>query len=81
MLFSFKTAICLVWLPVDVIFFLNPLGAPVVASFPHFHLAEEKYVNAIKGMSPQWEHHQTFLDLNPVRLGGNFCLFTEFQYL
>uniref|UniRef100_H3CQ15 Scavenger receptor class B, member 2a n=1 Tax=Tetraodon nigroviridis TaxID=99883 RepID=H3CQ15_TETNG len=41
-------------------------GAPVVASFPHFHLADEKYVNAIKGMSPQLEHHQTFLDLNPT---------------
>eukprot|EP00066_Takifugu_rubripes_P002988 XP_003965271.1 PREDICTED: lysosome membrane protein 2 isoform X1 [Takifugu rubripes] len=41
-------------------------GAPVVASFPHFHLADEKYVDAIKGMSPQREHHQTFLDLNPT---------------
>lgn len=42
-------------------------GAPVVASFPHFYLAEEKYAEAIEGMSPQREHHQTFLDLNPVR--------------
>ncbi|KAM3599276.1 uncharacterized protein V6R79_002953 [Siganus canaliculatus] len=41
-------------------------GAPVVASFPHFHLADEKYVSAIEGMSPQREHHQTFLDLNPT---------------
>lgn len=41
-------------------------GAPIVASFPHFHLAESKYVKDIKGMSPQAEHHQTFLDLNPV---------------
>lgn len=55
------------------------LGAPVVASFPHFHLADEKYVNAIKGMSPQLEHHQTFLDLNPVSFGDN--LFTKFQKL
>uniref|UniRef100_A0A3Q4AF40 Scavenger receptor class B, member 2a n=1 Tax=Mola mola TaxID=94237 RepID=A0A3Q4AF40_MOLML len=30
------------------------------------HLAEDKYVDAIKGMSPQREHHQTFLDLNPT---------------
>lgn len=45
----------------------SPLpGAPVVASFPHFHLAERKYVDDIGGMSPQAEHHQTFLDLNPV---------------
>lgn len=42
------------------------LGAPVVASFPHFYLAEDKYVKAVGGMSPQREHHQTFLDLNPV---------------
>lgn len=41
-------------------------GAPVVASFPHFHLAEDKYVAAIEGMSPQRQHHQTFLDLNPT---------------
>ncbi|CAJ1070757.1 lysosome membrane protein 2-like isoform X1 [Xyrichtys novacula] len=41
-------------------------GAPVVASFPHFHLADSKYASAIKGMSPQREHHQTFLDLNPT---------------
>lgn len=41
-------------------------GAPVVASFPHFHLADSKYVAAIEGMSPQREHHQTFLDLNPT---------------
>ncbi|KAF6733309.1 Lysosome membrane protein 2 [Oryzias melastigma] len=40
-------------------------GAPVVASFPHFYLADEKYVDGIKGMSPNREHHQTFLDLNP----------------
>lgn len=41
-------------------------GAPVVASFPHFHLAENKYAAAIEGMSPKREHHQTFLDLNPT---------------
>ncbi|KAF3849169.1 hypothetical protein F7725_015666 [Dissostichus mawsoni] len=41
-------------------------GAPVVASFPHFYLGEEKYVAAIEGMSPKREHHQTYLDLNPT---------------
>uniref|UniRef100_A0A1A7X9Q1 Scavenger receptor class B, member 2 n=1 Tax=Iconisemion striatum TaxID=60296 RepID=A0A1A7X9Q1_9TELE len=41
-------------------------GAPVVASFPHFYLGEEKYINAAEGLSPQREHHQTFLDLNPT---------------
>lgn len=51
------------------------LGAPVVASFPHFYLAEDKYVAAIGGMSPKREHHQTFLDLNPVSPQAAFCLF------
>ncbi|KAK2819289.1 hypothetical protein Q5P01_024850 [Channa striata] len=41
-------------------------GAPVVASFPHFYLADDKYVADIEGMRPQREHHQTFLDLNPT---------------
>lgn len=41
-------------------------GAPVVASFPHFYLADEKYMTAIEGMSPEKIHHQTYLDLNPT---------------
>ncbi|XP_020325773.2 lysosome membrane protein 2 [Oncorhynchus kisutch] len=41
-------------------------GAPVVVSFPHFYLGEEKYTNAIEGLSPVREHHQTYLDLNPT---------------
>ncbi|XP_067114503.1 lysosome membrane protein 2-like [Osmerus mordax] len=41
-------------------------GAPVVASFPHFYLGDPKYVDAIIGLSPKREHHQTFLDLNPT---------------
>uniref|UniRef100_A0A672PXU7 Lysosome membrane protein 2-like n=1 Tax=Sinocyclocheilus grahami TaxID=75366 RepID=A0A672PXU7_SINGR len=41
-------------------------GAPVVVSFPHFHLGDEKYAKAIDGISPVHEHHQTFLDLNPT---------------
>lgn len=38
----------------------------MVASFPHFYLADDKYVNAVEGMSPERVHHQTFLDLNPT---------------
>lgn len=41
-------------------------GAPVVASFPHFYLGDPKYVDAIEGLSPVKEHHQTYLDLNPT---------------
>ncbi|KAL0966208.1 hypothetical protein UPYG_G00292320 [Umbra pygmaea] len=41
-------------------------GAPVVASFPHFYLGDEKYSNAIEGLKPVREDHQTYLDLNPT---------------
>ncbi|KAF5894664.1 lysosome membrane protein 2-like, partial [Clarias magur] len=41
-------------------------GAPVIVSFPHFYLADQKYVDAVEGISPVHEHHQTFLDLNPT---------------
>ncbi|XP_077441939.1 lysosome membrane protein 2-like [Vanacampus margaritifer] len=41
-------------------------GAPVVASFPHFYLADSQYAAAIQGMSPERTHHQTYLDLNPT---------------
>lgn len=44
----------------------------MVASFPHFYLADDKYVAAIDGMSPHRTHHQTFLDLNPVSHSTQF---------
>ncbi|XP_041107147.1 lysosome membrane protein 2-like [Polyodon spathula] len=43
-------------------------GAPVVISFPHFYQADQKYVDAIEGLSPNKDDHETFLDINP--LGG-----------
>lgn len=39
---------------------------PIVASFPHFYLGDEEYPNAIDGISPVKEHHQTYVDLNPT---------------
>uniref|UniRef100_A0A8B9JYQ8 Uncharacterized protein n=1 Tax=Astyanax mexicanus TaxID=7994 RepID=A0A8B9JYQ8_ASTMX len=41
-------------------------GAPVIVSFPHFYLGDKKYADAIDGLSPVHEHHQTYLDLNPT---------------
>ncbi|KAF5894663.1 lysosome membrane protein 2-like, partial [Clarias magur] len=41
-------------------------GASVIISFPHFYLADQKYLDAIEGISPVHEHHQTFLDVNPM---------------
>lgn len=48
-------------------FFLN-LGAPIVVSFPHFYQADPMYINAIDGLSPNKDEHETYLDLQPVRL-------------
>lgn len=42
-------------------------GAPVIVSFPHFYLGDRKYIQAIDGLSPNQEDHQTYLDLNPVQ--------------
>ncbi|KAM4854344.1 lysosome membrane protein 2 [Thomomys bottae] len=41
-------------------------GAPIVMSFPHFYQAEEKFVSAIRGMNPNKEDHETFVDINPL---------------
>ncbi|XP_076853930.1 lysosome membrane protein 2a [Brachyhypopomus gauderio] len=41
-------------------------GAPIVVSFPHFYQAERKYIDAIDGMNPNKEEHETYLDLNPT---------------
>ncbi|XP_026858659.2 lysosome membrane protein 2a isoform X2 [Electrophorus electricus] len=41
-------------------------GAPIVVSFPHFYQAESKYINAIDGLNPNKEEHETYLDLNPT---------------
>uniref|UniRef100_A0A4W4FD07 Scavenger receptor class B, member 1 n=1 Tax=Electrophorus electricus TaxID=8005 RepID=A0A4W4FD07_ELEEL len=41
-------------------------GAPVIVSFPHFYLGDKKYVDAIEGITPVHDQHQTFLDLNPT---------------
>lgn len=48
-----------------------PQGAPIVVSFPHFYQADPKYINAVDGLNPNKEEHETYLDLQPVR--QNFC--------
>uniref|UniRef100_A0A671L772 Lysosome membrane protein 2-like n=1 Tax=Sinocyclocheilus anshuiensis TaxID=1608454 RepID=A0A671L772_9TELE len=41
-------------------------GAPIVVSFPHFYQADKRYINAIDGMNPNEEEHETYLDINPT---------------
>lgn len=45
---------------------LHP-GAPIVVSFPHFYQADPAYINAVDGLNPNEEEHETYLDLQPVQ--------------
>ncbi|KAF3695495.1 Lysosome membrane protein 2 85 kDa lysosomal membrane sialoglycoprotein [Channa argus] len=41
-------------------------GAPIVVSFPHFYQADPVYINAVDGLNPNKEEHETYLDLQPT---------------
>ncbi|XP_017267884.1 lysosome membrane protein 2a isoform X2 [Kryptolebias marmoratus] len=41
-------------------------GAPIVVSFPHFYQADPAYINAVDGLNPNEEEHETYLDLQPT---------------
>lgn len=58
-------------------------NVPAAFSFPHFYLADPKYINAVRGLSPNKEEHETYIDLEPYtglvlqaakRLQGNIYL-------
>ncbi|XP_055545539.1 protein croquemort-like [Wyeomyia smithii] len=40
-------------------------GAPATVSYPHFYLADEKYLDAIDGMQPNKPQHEFILALEP----------------
>ena len=42
------------------------LSFSVFASFPHFYLADEAYVNALNGISPNQSKHEFSLSLEPT---------------
>lgn len=43
--------------------------APVVASFPHFYLADEKLKEYIEeGLHPDKNKHETFVEIEPVSI-------------
>lgn len=40
-------------------------GAPIFASFPHFYLGDEAYVDALTGLKPDQSKHEFSLSLEP----------------
>ncbi|XP_071091359.1 scavenger receptor class B member 1-like [Haliotis cracherodii] len=45
---------------------LDYFQIPGVVSFPHFYLAEDKYVHGVYGMAPNKEEHETAIDIEPL---------------
>lgn len=41
-------------------------GFPMFMSYPHFYLADESYVDAVEGLSPDKNKHQSYRSLEPV---------------
>ncbi|KAK3591350.1 hypothetical protein CHS0354_040311 [Potamilus streckersoni] len=39
---------------------------PAVLSFPHFYLADKKYLDAVVGLNPNEAEHQTIVDAEPI---------------
>lgn len=42
-------------------------AASVLISHPHFYNGDKTYLQNVKGLNPKLEHHQTFIDIEPVR--------------
>lgn len=41
-------------------------GKPIIASTPHFYNGDQEYVDAVVGLSPKKEFHETFVDIEPM---------------
>jgi len=41
-------------------------NAPVFVSAPHFYMGAQKFVDAVEGLHPNKQQHETFLDIEPV---------------
>lgn len=59
-------------------------GAPVFASFPHFYLADESYLNAVDGLHPNQSKHEFSLSLEPstgipLEVGAKIQINTHIQ--
>lgn len=44
---------------------LSFMGVPSYASLPHFLLSDESLLAAVEGLAPEYDAHQTFVDVEP----------------
>lgn len=44
------------------------LGFPIALSYPHFYKADPSLIEAIDGVKPNQQRHETYFLINPVRL-------------
>jgi hypothetical protein len=44
---------------------LSFMGVPSYASLPHFLLSDESLLEAVEGLAPEYDTHQTFVDVEP----------------
>ena len=51
-----------------VIFSVDGLHLPVIVSFPHFHMAADKYKSAIIGLDNDTSQYETLFYLEPVSI-------------
>jgi len=42
------------------------IGAPIIASLPHFYLADREYQMGVNGLNPTKEKHEIFSIFDPV---------------
>lgn len=42
-----------------------PTGAPIALSYPHFYEADQSFLDAVEGLSPDKEKHQFYVDISP----------------
>ncbi|XP_021956067.1 lysosome membrane protein 2 [Folsomia candida] len=54
--------------PHDGVYQINACqkAASVLISHPHFYNGDKTYLQNVKGLNPKLEHHQTFIDIEPI---------------